>query len=177
MDDLREVVKVNDKGGTVTGSNEGADEHECPIEVVNASEEPRERHDGWRRLDLLRLVDLVLLLELLRRPVCALVEVQQWRLRQLGHLGWGWFEKLEEVRKILIYGGWELAWRVRVEIGWRVRASLRDGGWWCAKGEGLSIVYYAIYTKPKTAFLNCDYRQNQKPHLRNAAPSQTKAAF
>ena len=87
VDDLREVVKVNDKGGTVSGGNKGANEHECPVEVVSTSEEPRERHDGRRRLDLLRLVDLILLLELLRRRVYALVEVQQWRLRQLGHLG------------------------------------------------------------------------------------------
>ena len=87
VDDLREVVKVNDKGGTVSGGDEGADEHECPVEVVSASEEPRERHDGRRQLDLLELVDLVLLLKLLHRRVCALVKVQQWRLRQLGHLG------------------------------------------------------------------------------------------
>ena len=87
VDNLREVVKVNDKGGTVSGCDEGADEHECPVEVVSASEEPRERHDGRRQLDLLELIDLVLLLKLLRRRVCALVKVQQWRLRQLGHLG------------------------------------------------------------------------------------------
>ena len=87
VDDLREVVKVNDEGSTVSGGGEGADEHECLVEVVSASEEPGERHDGRRRLDLLGLVDLVLLLELLRCRVYALVEVQQWRLRQLGHLG------------------------------------------------------------------------------------------
>ena len=44
-------------------------------------------------------------------------------------------------------------------------------------GEGLSTVYYAIYTKLKATILTCGYRQNLKPHLRNAAPSQTKAAF
>ena len=81
MDDLREVVKVNDKGGTVSSGDEGADEHEFPVEVVSASEELGERHGGRRRLDLLGLVNLVLLLELLRRHVCTLVEVQQWRLR------------------------------------------------------------------------------------------------
>ena len=86
VDDLREVVKVNNEGGTVSGGNEGADEHECPIEVVSASKELGERHGGRWPLDLLGLVDLVLLLELLRRRVYALVEVQQWRLRQLGHL-------------------------------------------------------------------------------------------
>ena len=87
VDDLREVVKVNDKGGTVSSGDEGADEHECLVEVVSASEEPGERHGGRRRLDLLWLVNLVLLLELLCRHVCALVEVQQWQLRQLEHLG------------------------------------------------------------------------------------------
>ena len=87
VEDLREVVKVNDEGGTMSGGGEGADEHECPVKVVSASEEPGERHGGRRRLDLLRLIDLVLLLELLCRRVYALVKVQQWRLRQLGHLG------------------------------------------------------------------------------------------
>ena len=35
----------------------------------------------------------------------------------------------------------------------------------------------SIYTKPIAAFLTCGYRQNLRPRLRNAAPSQTKAAF
>ena len=43
--------------------------------------------------------------------------------------------------------------------------------------RGLESFYYTIYTKPKAMFLTCGYRQNLKPHLRNAAPSQTKAAF
>ena len=89
VDDLREVVKVNDEGGAVSGGGEGADEHERPVEVVGASEEPGERHRGRRRLDLLGLVDLVLLLELLRRRVRALVEVRRRRLGRLGHLGHG----------------------------------------------------------------------------------------
>ena len=64
MDDLHEVVKVNDERGAVSGGDEGADEHECLVEVVSASKEPGERHGGWRWLDLLGLVDLVLLREL-----------------------------------------------------------------------------------------------------------------
>ena len=63
MDNLREVVKVNDKGGAVSSGGEGADEHEHPVEVFSVSEEPRERHSGRRRLDLLGLVDLILLRE------------------------------------------------------------------------------------------------------------------
>ena len=63
VDDLREVVKVNDEGGAVSGGGEGADEHERPVEVVGASEEPGERHGGRRRLNLLGLVDLILLKE------------------------------------------------------------------------------------------------------------------
>ena len=42
-------------------------------------------------------------------------------------------------------------------------------------GKGLEIFYYTIYTKPKAVFLTYSYRQNLKPHLRNIAPSQTKA--
>ena len=34
-----------------------------------------------------------------------------------------------------------------------------------------------IYTLHKAAFLTCGYRQNLKPRLRNATPSQTKVAF
>ena len=75
VDDLHKVVKVNDEGGTVSGGGEGADEHEWPVKVVSESEEPGERHSGRRRFDLLGLVDLILLLELLRRRVCALVNV------------------------------------------------------------------------------------------------------
>nr|POF25196.1 hypothetical protein CFP56_29488 [Quercus suber] len=67
VDDLREVVKVNDEGGAVSGGGKGADEHERPVKVVSASEEPGERHGGQRRLDLLGLVDLVLLKESDRR--------------------------------------------------------------------------------------------------------------
>ena len=63
MDDLREVVKVDNEGGVVSGGGKGANEHERPIEVVSASEEPRERHGGRRRLNLLGLVDLILLRE------------------------------------------------------------------------------------------------------------------
>ena len=76
MDDLREVVKVNDEGSAVSGGNKGVDEHECLVKLVSVSE-PRERHGGQRRLDLLELVDLVLLLELLCRRVHALVEVRR----------------------------------------------------------------------------------------------------
>nr|POE90446.1 hypothetical protein CFP56_43120 [Quercus suber] len=67
MDDLCEVVKVNDEGVSVSGGGEGADEHECLVKVVSASEEPGERHGGRRWLDLLGLVDLVLLRESDRR--------------------------------------------------------------------------------------------------------------
>ena len=63
MDDLRKVVKVNDEGSVVSGSGKGSDEHECLVEVVNASEKPGERHSSRRRLDHLGLVDLVLLRE------------------------------------------------------------------------------------------------------------------
>ena len=63
MDDLREVVKVNDEGGAVSNGSEGADEHQHPVEVVSASEEPGERHGGQTQLDFLGLVDLVLLRE------------------------------------------------------------------------------------------------------------------
>ena len=67
VDDLRKVVKANNEGSAVSGGGEGADEHERPVKVVNASKEPGERHSGQRRLDLIELVDIVLLLELLRR--------------------------------------------------------------------------------------------------------------
>ena len=67
VDDLCEVVKVYDEDGVVSGDGEGADEHECLVEVVNASKEPGERHGGWRRLNLLELVDLTLLRESDRR--------------------------------------------------------------------------------------------------------------
>ena len=74
MDDLREVVKVNDKGSAMSGGGKGVDEHECLVKVVSVSK-LGERHGSQRQLDLLGLVDLVLLLELLRRCVLALVEV------------------------------------------------------------------------------------------------------
>ena len=64
VDDLRKVVKANNEGSAVSGDGEGADEHERRVEVVSASKEPGERHGGWRWLDLLGLVDLVLLREL-----------------------------------------------------------------------------------------------------------------
>ena len=48
MDDLRKVVKANNEGGAVSGDGEGADEHERPVEVVNASKEPGERHGSQR---------------------------------------------------------------------------------------------------------------------------------
>ena len=44
-------------------------------------------------------------------------------------------------------------------------------------GRGLEILYYTIYTKPKVTFLTYGYRKNLKLRLRNATPSQTKAAF
>ena len=69
MDDLHEIVKVNDEGGAVSNGGEEVDEHEHLVEVVSASEELGERHSGWRRLDLLGLLDLILLLELLHRCV------------------------------------------------------------------------------------------------------------
>ena len=87
VDDLREVVKVNDEGSAMSNGGEGADEHECPVEVVSASEEPGERHGGWRWLNLLGLIDLILLLKLLCCHVCALVEVWRWQLGRLEHLG------------------------------------------------------------------------------------------
>ena len=43
--------------------------------------------------------------------------------------------------------------------------------------ESVGNFYYTIYTRPKAAFLTCSHRQNMKLRLRNAAPSQTKAAF
>ena len=67
MDDLRKVVKANNEGGAVSSDGKGANEHKRPVEVVNASKEPGERHGGQRQLDLLELVDIILLLELLRR--------------------------------------------------------------------------------------------------------------
>ena len=53
VDNLRKVVKANDEGGAMSGSGEGANEHERPVEVVSTSKEPRERHGGRRQLDLL----------------------------------------------------------------------------------------------------------------------------
>ena len=45
---LRKVLKANDEGGAMSGSGEGANEHERPVEVVNASKEPGERHGSQR---------------------------------------------------------------------------------------------------------------------------------